>query len=70
MAGYLALNQDDVGSTPTPASVAHVRYSWQLGVTSLTLDSLVQLDRTLPCHGRGRRFKSGTGRLSGCRLVA
>ena len=34
-------------------------------IVSVSFGPLVQLVRTLPCHGRGRRFKSDTDRLKG-----
>jgi hypothetical protein len=41
--------------------VVAVRKSW---VTTREFGPLAQLVRALPCQGRGRRFKSGTGRGS------
>jgi hypothetical protein len=36
---------------------------------SVSYGPVVQLVRTLPCHGRGRRFKSDTDRREGRRRV-
>ena len=52
-------------SSPVRTLAFHARYRGSNPLRNARFGPLVQLVRTLPCHGRGQEFESPTGRQFG-----